>query len=136
MLFPVALSQYEEELTEDLASLDEAARQLTVLLKTSHFKGVMGARLFDAQGGFVQAFPPDVLESQLDSKELRTLGELRPVSRFYPSARLSGFFLPDALSVLQKGQKGMPPEKGVPVLKVSLPLHDRVKLEVRKDMPQ
>src|SRR5436190_12543134 len=94
VLYPVALSQYEEELDQDLESPDEVTRQLTVLLKTSRLKGILGARLFDPNGAFVQAFPPDVLESQLDSQELAALRELRPASRFYPSSRLSRFFLP------------------------------------------
>jgi len=127
VLYPVALSQYEEELDQDLESPDEVTRQLTVLLKTSRLKGIMGARLFDAKGGFVQAFPPDVLESQLDSQEMMALRELRPASRFYSSSRLSRFFLPDveALSAGQDDVKTKLPEKAVSILKVSLPLHSQ-----------
>jgi signal transduction histidine kinase len=120
VLYPVALWQYEQELEQDLGSqMDEVTRQLTVLLKTSQLKGIMGARLFDPNGRFVQAFPPDVLESPLEPQEMKALRELRPTSRFYASSRLSKFFLPD-IETLSAGK-----EKAVSILKVSLPLHSQ-----------
>src|SRR5262245_55560021 len=74
VLYPVALSEYEQELEQDLGSqTDVVTSQLTVLVKTSQLKGIMGARLFDPSGRFVLAFPPDVLESPLEPQEMSAL---------------------------------------------------------------
>ncbi len=106
--------------------LDEAAKddpmpgsdqQMTVALKTSRLSGVMGARLFDANGRFLDAFDFDVLEANLNPADLPLLKkEIRPVSRFHPALRFSKNFLP-------RDRSNTDPV--APLLEVNIPLHLR-----------
>ncbi|MFA6543064.1 MAG: HAMP domain-containing sensor histidine kinase [Limisphaerales bacterium] len=66
---------------EDRTLLDEPSIQLNVLLKTSRLKGVVAARLFDAQGRFVSAFPAYVSDSSLAAGDLAGLQRLHTVAR-------------------------------------------------------
>lgn len=66
---------------EDRTLLDEPSVQLNVLLKTSRLKGVVAARLFDAQGRFVSAFPAYVSDGVLAAKDLAGLQQLHTVAR-------------------------------------------------------
>src|SRR6185503_2322559 len=73
----------------------DSDQQVLALLKTSRLSGVMGARLFDANGRFIEAFDFDVLEANLNPSDLPLLKkELRPVSRFHSAIRFSKNFLP------------------------------------------
>ncbi len=66
---------------EDRTLLDEPSVQLNVLLKTSRLKGVVAARLFDAQGKFVSAFPAYVSDGELTVPELASLRRLQTIAR-------------------------------------------------------
>jgi len=94
----------------------DAEQQMLVVLKTSRLGGVMGARLFDAQGRFVEPFDFDVIEANLNPADLPLLKELRPVSRFHPAIRLSKNFLP---------RDRTDTDPMVPLLEVNIPIHGR-----------
>ena len=115
VLSAVARLQYQEEIEADPGATG-AAGQLAVLLQASQLKGVLGARLFDASGAFVQSFPPEVLDSSLQPADVAVLRLLKPVCRVYPSAPLSAIFLPDfAKPDLSRAT--------VPLLEVNVPLY-------------
>src|SRR6185503_15056499 len=107
---------YLDEAMKDNSILDND-QQMNVVLKTSRLSGVMGARRFDADGHFIEAFDFDVLEANLDPADLPFLKrELRPVSRFHPAIPFSKNFLPRDRS------KSDPV---APMLEVNIPLHLR-----------
>jgi len=101
---------------ELLGPLTDPDNQLGVVLKTSRLKGVVATRLFDANGNFARAFPPNVRDESLDPRSLQDLRDLKPVSRFRAAVRSSDLFvlevntLPDA-------------ERTLPLLEVNVPLH-------------
>ena len=78
ILHSVAMMLQEEE---SPALLAEPSTQLNVLLKTSRVKGVVAARLFDAQGKFISAFPAYVSDGQLAPEDLASLRQFKNVSR-------------------------------------------------------
>jgi signal transduction histidine kinase len=80
---------------EDRTLLDEPSVQLNVLLKTSRLKGVVAARLFDAQGGFVSAFPEYVSDGALTEPDQARLRNLQTVARPRGRAAQAGLLPPD-----------------------------------------
>lgn len=118
VLYAVARMQMPAaaETDDPTASMADPANQLAVLLETSRLSWVMGARLFNPQGGFVESFPGDMLETHLSPADLPALQSLKPVSHFHPSARLSEIFLPDP-ALASDGTRAMP------LLEVNVPLH-------------
>jgi signal transduction histidine kinase len=101
---------------ELVGPLTDPDNQLDVVLKTSRLKGVVAARLFDANGHFARAFPPTVREAALDAQSLRALRELKPASRFHRAVRSSTLFLPPENSSPEA-------EWTLPLLEVNVPLH-------------
>jgi signal transduction histidine kinase len=117
-LYAVAIMQQlaEEEEWGDGTMGDTPADLFTVLLKTSRLKGVLAARLFAPDGSFWAAFPETAREDALTAEELAPLLNLRPSSRFHPSAQLDEhFFMFDE------------DERPQPLLEVLIPLHHRDK---------
>src|SRR6185369_768425 len=55
---------------ELLGPLTDPDNQLGVVLKTSRLKGVVATRLFDTNGHFAHAFPPNVREAALEPQTL------------------------------------------------------------------
>jgi signal transduction histidine kinase len=103
--------------TDDpVTSMDDPANQLAVLLETSRLSLVMGARLFDTDGGFVGSFPGDMLEAGLGAEDLRSLRDFKPVSHFHPAVWLTDHFLPAAVEDIDRDRK-------MPLLEVNVPLH-------------
>jgi len=100
----------------ELRPLTDPNNQLGVVLKTSRLKGVVATRLFDTNGNFTLAFPPNVREAALDPQSLQSLRELKPVSRFRRAVRASNLFLPDAKTLPDA-------ERTLPLLEVNVPLH-------------
>jgi signal transduction histidine kinase len=101
---------------ESLGPLTDPENQLGVVLKTSRLKGVVAARLFDANGHFARAFPPNVREAALDSQSLQGLRDLKPVSRFHRAVRSSNLFEPESNTSADA-------ERTLPLLEVNVPLH-------------
>jgi signal transduction histidine kinase len=93
----------------------EPANQLLVILQASRLRGVLGTRLFDTAGRFVEAFPPNVREAGLDASDLTGLRGLRPVARFHAGTSARDLFYPDA--------GARPAGELFPVLEVNVPLH-------------
>jgi signal transduction histidine kinase len=87
--------------------------QLNVALKSSELRGVLGVRLFDADGLFIDSFPLYVTEQDLPQKHLPALKTLRPVSQFHPRAAMAALFYPDETA----------PTNTIPLLEVCVPLH-------------
>ena len=99
----------EDEISEDPTT------QLTLVLQTSRLRGVLGARLFDKTGGFVQAFPPNIRGGALAPEDLGELARLQPVSRFHEALPLADFVL--SLDANDPTRVAM-----APILEVNLPL--------------
>src|SRR6266545_4235214 len=114
VLYAVALWHYGEDVKEGLAGPGtNAGGQLSVALKSSELRGVLGVRLFDPEGNFVESFPVDVIEENLPRAHLPALKALRPVSRFLPRAEMAGLFYPNETA----------PSGRIPLLEVFVPLH-------------
>jgi signal transduction histidine kinase len=78
----------------------EASEGLAILVQTERLKevvvgmkGVVAARLFDAQGGLIATQPLWVSDAHLSSPDLETLRRLEPVSRYHPAARRAELYL-------------------------------------------
>ena len=118
LLHPVAILQLEADAPELelLGPITDAANLLHVVLKTSRLlKSVVATRLFDANGRFVEAFPPYVQEGALEPESLPALSRLKPVSHFLQAVPLSRLFLPE--------DDAPEPDKTMPLLEVNVPLH-------------
>ena len=117
VLHAVALLQLEEDAPqlEWVGSITDPANLLPVVLKTSRLKGVVAARLFDAKGRFVGAFPDEVQEAALAPDSLPSLNRLKPVSRFLPAVALTRIFLSEEALASDTGT--------MPLLEVNVPLH-------------
>jgi len=100
----------------ELGGLEDPDNQLMVLLETSRHKDVLGARLFDADGRFVESFPPRLLEARLDPADVRDLRFHEPLSHFYPFFKLQNLFYPDAAPHPAA-------TSAIPLLEVNVPLH-------------
>jgi len=101
---------------ELLGPLTDPDNQLSVVLKTSRLKGVVAARLFDANGKFTRAFPPNVRDAALDPQHLPALRNLKPASHFYRAVRSSSLFVSEVETVPDA-------ERTLPLLEVNVPLH-------------
>jgi signal transduction histidine kinase len=101
---------------EAAGPLTDPDNQLGVVLKTSRLKGVVATRLFDANGNFARAFPPNVRETTLDPQSLQGLRALRPVSRFHRAVRSSYLFMQDV-------DASPDAERTLPLLEVNVPLY-------------
>ena len=107
------LQRLADESGNDLGiAPDDPASQFTHILVISRLKGVVGVRLFSAEGGFINAFPAYITEALLLPDDLPQLQTLKPVSHYLPAARLADF---DILSEDDPVR--------VPLLVVNLPLH-------------
>jgi signal transduction histidine kinase len=116
VLYAVAMQHYSEDVERGLGGpVGTAGDPLGVVLRSAELRGVLGVRLFDAQGHFVECFPPDLMEGVLDPGMLPSLLERHPVSRFHAKVGLWTFFYPD---------EAMDFSHTVPLLEVNVPLHE------------
>jgi signal transduction histidine kinase len=104
-------------------SLAEPSEQLALLLRISKLKGVIAARLYDAQGIYVTAFPAEIAAGSLSLEDRQTLRELNYHSRYYEQAKVANLFaiLPAALA---------DPHREIPLMEVLLPLHEAGKSDL------
>jgi len=103
----------QEGLEEDPA---DPATQLAVLLSIRQLKGVLGIRLFDADGRFVDSFPPTLKERHVPPADLESLQALQSISRYFAAVRLEEQFY------VEQG----PETESVPavaLLTIHVPLH-------------
>src|ERR1041385_4431559 len=89
VLDAVAFMNLAADLPDIELPLTNPENQLGVVLKTSRLKGVVATRLFDSNGTFARAFPPNVQKAALDPQSLQDLRDLKPVSRFHRAVRSS-----------------------------------------------
>jgi signal transduction histidine kinase len=120
ILYTVALArQYANGAGEALSKrMANPADQLALALDISQLReDTLAVRLFDAEGQFVTAFPPSVVETNLSPGFLPTLRRLQPVSLFREHANLSDYFW------LAPGQTTN--AESLNLLEVNIPLHAR-----------
>jgi len=114
-LYAVALMLYADEVGQGPGGpTEDAGDQLGIALRCAQLRGVLGVRLFSAEGRFIESFPLDVIESTLSDGVMPELEQLRPVSRFRPRVSLWEVFYPD-----ERVTKTAP----IPLLEVNVPLH-------------
>jgi len=121
LLYSLWLEQaFKDPLDEELMALAETtAGQLEAVLeltRLSPLSGYLGTRLFDTNGNFETALPPNVSEAQLTQKDLNELRNFKPVSRFLPSVRLPDF---------SPAVPGDDPRTTRPLLEITVPLHSK-----------
>ncbi len=119
ILYAVALArQYANGAGEALSKrMGNPADQLALTLDISQLReDTLAVRLFDAEGRFVTAFPPNVVEANLSPAFLPALKRLEPVSVFHERAKLDDYFWLDP-SQATNTQSSM--------LEVNIPLHAR-----------
>src|SRR5262249_8027908 len=115
VLYAVALMHYAQDVEEGLVRpITDPGSQLSIVLKTSQLRGVLGIRLFDAKGNYVDGFPWDLAPGALAPASLPKLNQLRPVSHFFPKIQMSELF---------NAQATAGPEAPLPILEVDVPLH-------------
>jgi signal transduction histidine kinase len=114
VLHAVALLHYAEDVRDGLAGPTlNFGDPLSIALKSAELRGVLGVRLFDPEGNFVESFPLNVIEENLPAKNLAALKSLRPFSRYHPHAQMAALFYPDETA----------PTNAIPLLEVCVPLH-------------
>jgi signal transduction histidine kinase len=96
--------------------IEDLADQVNVALEVAQLKGVIAARLFDANGDFVIAFPAYVTPGRLPAEALRPLQSLKPFGRFLAHAGVSNY-------VTIEGRQALSSAQAVPLLEVAIPLH-------------
>lgn len=116
VLHAVTQMKHDREAEELGLGLDDPASQLDLIIETSRLRGVIGARLFDTEGRFVEAFPGYVWERNLDRADLPVLEQLQPVSHFRPAVKSVEIFLPESTNAAALTET-------FPVLEVNVPLH-------------
>jgi len=115
VLQAVAQTLYAEDIQRGLAGpVGDPADPLGIVLKCAEIRGVLGVRLFDADGYFVECFPQNLVEQTLSSAYLPALRRDRPVSRFHPRIEMWRLFYPDESVALTNA---------IPLLEVNVPLH-------------
>lgn len=97
--------------------MNRAQDQLKLLLRISRLAGIMGLRLYDAEGQFETSYPNYVQRNVLGEEDLKQLGKMIPVSRFYESVSLRRVFGRHPVST------ALQDEDGEPVLEILIPLH-------------
>jgi signal transduction histidine kinase len=116
ILHPVVVWQLGSMASGDLAE-DPAdpASQLAVLLSVERPQGVLGIRLFGADGRFVESVPL-LVEQDVAPEHLAMLARLEPVSQFEPRVSLNRHFYPETMDELTHPVEA-------PLLEVYVPLH-------------
>ena len=112
LLHAVALLYLKQDAPGLIGAPEDPANLLAVALETSRLKGVLGVRVFDRSGSFLDAFPADLIEGRLTPGDLPVLALGRPVSHFHPAFALTEAFLQET-----------PQATVAPVLEVNVPLH-------------
>ena len=83
VLYAMALMYYAEDLKAGLGGpITDPGNQLSIVLRSSALRGVMGVRLFDPNGRYIESFPIDVTQQRFAKEDLPWLRELRPVTHF------------------------------------------------------
>jgi signal transduction histidine kinase len=91
VMHAVTTTQLDEQQFFELGEVD-AIGQLTAVLVASRLKGVLGTRLYDSDGSFVESFPPLVREAELPASDLEILRRGEPVSQFLPRVSIDEVF--------------------------------------------
>jgi signal transduction histidine kinase len=119
ILYAVAMSeQFGNRATNLVQRLQNPIEQLALTLEVSQLEdSVMGVRLFDANGKFVTAFPPNVTAATLSPGTFSELKLLRPVSHYVETGHFADFLL----NPVTPGND----TNSFPLLEVNIPIHAR-----------
>lgn len=84
ILHSVALMQHLSGQSQGMlgGQLEDTADQFNLALQISQLKDVVAARLYDARGDFLVAFPAYIKEAPLAAADRKTLRQLRPVAHY------------------------------------------------------
>ncbi len=93
----------------------DPAEQMRVVLTASRLRGVLGIRLLDADGRFIEALPPVLREQDLAADVVARARRLEPTSRFFAKVAPAEVFYPSRHEELD--------ERAIPMLVLTLPLH-------------
>ncbi len=85
-------------------------------IRASRLKGVLGIRLFDTNGTFIDSFPATIEPRSLSFDALRGVSKSRPHSRFYRRMSLSDVFI-------YLPQWSTNEIERVPILEATVPVH-------------
>jgi signal transduction histidine kinase len=111
--------QVTHESDKELGSqLEHLPDQFAIALQISElnqFNGVIATRLFQTNGQFAAALPPNVSEASLRPDELDQLKRIRPISGFHDAMRMADIFVPGVTTIA--------PGRTAPILEVLIPLH-------------
>lgn len=90
ILDAVTLMQHlnDQAAGDTIAPLEDPGEQFQLALKVSRLRNVLGVRLYDRAGEFVNAFPAYITEAALPGADLPRLQKLEPVSWFSARARM------------------------------------------------
>src|SRR5208282_3794953 len=90
ILDAVTLMQHLNDQTggATIAPLTDPGEQFQLALEVSRLRNVLGVRLYDADGKFVNAFPAYITETTLPVSDLAQLQNLQPISHFAARAPL------------------------------------------------
>jgi signal transduction histidine kinase len=94
-------------------TVEEPGDQFNLALEIADLEGIMGFRIFAADGEFGEAFPPGMLEGQMDPAVLEILQSMKPVSRFHPAMTMTDLFIDEEYT-----------GKVYPILEVNIPLYE------------
>jgi len=115
VLEAVALAYYGQDVQDGIAGpITDPGNQLSIVLRSSEIRGVLGVRLFSPEGRFVESFPPYLRESELDRRLMPSLAKLRPTSQFRPRVSMGELFYAST-NAAHNSQ--------APLLEVNVPLH-------------
>lgn len=117
ILYAVAQARQLEKANTNLARLSSRAERFILALELSQLRNdVLGVRLFDADGRFKDALPPNMTAPALDATARAHLRQLRPLSRYHQAADLQDYFL-----------LALPPAATasnlLPLLEINIPIH-------------
>jgi signal transduction histidine kinase len=120
VLHAVVVARFEAlegwEWEEDVA---DPATQMTELLGISRLRGVVGVRLYDPEGRFVDSFPPMLRERDMTGGDLMAMRESGLLSRYWREADIESEFYPAPGAEVGRGGGGT---VGTPLHEVYLPL--------------
>ncbi len=116
ILYPLVIGRLDSMANGDFAEdPEDPATQLGALLGVRQLEGVVGIRLFDREGVFVESFPL-MTEKDVPRSVRAIIAARNPVSRFEAGGYLRDYFYPETEAELIR-------KEAVPLLEVFVPLH-------------
>ncbi|MCX7872601.1 MAG: HAMP domain-containing histidine kinase [Verrucomicrobiae bacterium] len=118
VLYSAICLMRDESAEGGMLDIDSNAGQMELVLKISNLRGVIGVRLFDINGKFVNGLPVSIREGSLEVAECNYLKLLVPCARYHDSMKLSDLFY------FSQGDDGKNKMR-ISVLEINIPLHKK-----------